>query len=143
MTKFRQGYYTPQNPDKYVGDIAKIRYMSSWELSFNKFLDGNPNILRWASECIAIPYIKPTDGKMHRYYPDYWIEYRNQQGNIIQEIVEIKPANQVKLGKKQTAWQQVTYAINVAKWKSCQQFCDSRGIVFRILTETELFNMGK
>lgn len=141
-SRFNQGYYKPIHPEKYAGDLDKIRYMSSWELSFNKFLDNNPNILRWASESIAVPYIKPTDGKVHRYYPDYWVEYRNQKGDIVQEIIEIKPANQTKLGKRPSTYQQLTYAVNMAKWQSCQQFCESRGIVFRILTEDQLFTGG-
>ena len=138
-SKFRQGYYTPVNPEKYAGDVTKIRYMSSWELEFDKFLDNNPNILRWASECVPIPYIKPTDGRVHKYYPDYWVEYRNRDGQIIQEIIEIKPANQVQLGRRPSTYQQLTHAVNMAKWESCKKFCDARGIVFRVLTENELF----
>lgn len=140
MSKFNQGYYVPQHPEKYVGaDVTKIRYMSSWELKFNQFLDNNPNILRWASESIAIPYLKPTDNRVHKYYPDYWIEYRTREGEILQEIIEIKPANQVKLNKRPSTYQQLTYAVNLAKWASCQKFCESKGIGFRLLTEKELF----
>ena len=136
---------TPRNPEKYVGDPAKIRYMSSWELQFDRFLDGNPNILRWSSECVAIPYVKPTDGKIHRYYPDYWIEYINKDGEVIQELIEIKPKSQAggKSVGRMTLYEKAQYAINLAKWESCKRFCDQRGIVFRILTEDELFKQGK
>ena len=79
---YKQGYFVPTNKDKYVGDITKIRYMSSWEHDFNKFLDTNPNILRWSSEEIVVPYIKPTTGKVHRYYPDYCIEFTKPDGQI-------------------------------------------------------------
>lgn len=144
MSKFNQGYFTPQHPEKYVGaDVTKIRYMSSWELKFNQFLDNNQNVLRWASESIAIPYLKPTDGRVHKYYPDYWIEYRNRDGEIIQEIIEIKPANQIQLGRKPSTYQQLTHAVNMAKWQSCQKFCESKGIAFRILSEKELFSGGR
>lgn len=143
MGKFHQGYFHPKNPQKYVGDLDKIRYMSSWELSFNKFLDGNPNVLRWSSECIAIPYLKPTDGRIHKYYPDYWIEYRTAQGEIIQEILEVKPKKQVQLGRNPSVYEKLTYAINTAKWASCKKFCDGKGIGFRILTEEDLFKSGK
>lgn len=139
-SRFNQGYYKPVHPEKYAGDISKIRYMSSWELSFNKFLDNNPNILRWACEAVAIPYVKPTDGKVHHYYPDYWIEYRNQKGIVVQEIIEIKPANQTKMPRKPSTFQQLTLAVNMAKWESCKKFCDSKGIAFRILTEQDLFS---
>lgn len=139
-TKFSQGWFTPKNIHKYVGDVTKIRYMSSWELNFDKFLDGNPNILRWSSECIGIPYIKPTDQKVHTYYPDYWIEYKDKNGNIVQEILEIKPKSQVTLGKRPSKYAQLTWAVNMAKWESCKRFCESKGIGFKILTEEQLFN---
>lgn len=145
---FKQGYYTPNHPEKYIGDIRKIRYMSSWELQFNQFLDNNPNILRWASEEIAIPYRKPTSkrkNKVHMYYPDYFIEYKNKQGNLIKELIEIKPENQVNApvirgkSKKTQLYEQVTWAVNKAKWAAAQTFCDKYQIKFRILTEKQLF----
>lgn len=142
-SKFNQGYYGPKNPQKYVGDLDKIRYMSSWELNFFKFLDGNPHVLRWSSENISIPYLKPTDGRIHKYYPDIWIEYCNRDGEIIQEILEIKPKSQVTLGKRPSQYEQLTWAVNCAKWQAAQAFCESKGIKFRILTENEIFSGGK
>lgn len=142
MAKFKQGYFTPRYPEKYVGDITKIRYMSSWELSCHKFFDGNPNVLRWSSESIPIKYIKPTDGKLHTYYPDYWVEYVSTQGEIIQEIIEVKPLKQTKKPThgKHLLYEQLTYAINMAKWHACNEWCKKRGITFRIITERKIFN---
>lgn len=146
-----QGKYKPRHPEKYVGNVDNICFLSSWELHMNKFLDGNPNILRWSSEEIAIPYVKPTTGKVHKYYPDYWIEYRDRDGNIHQEIIEVKPDAQTrppKTTKRKTTSaktkqrimnEQITYAVNVAKWQACQQFCDKQGVKFRIVTERDLF----
>lgn len=143
---FKQGWYQLRHPEKYIGDPAKIRYMSSWELSTHRFLDNNPNILRWSSEEIAIPYIKPTDGKVHRYFPDYWVEYRNRQGELIQEIWEVKPKTQTRkpcASKKKNArtrlYEDVTYAINIAKWQAAKQFCDAHGFIFRIMTEKDIY----
>lgn len=139
--KWRQGVYEVRNPDKYVGDLKKIIFRSSWELSMNQFLDNNPNILRWSSEEFYIPYIKPTDGKPHRYFPDYWIEYKNRDGEIVQEVIEVKPSNQVYPSQKKrlTNYDRVTYAINVSKWKAATEFCNKRGVKFRILTEKQIF----
>lgn len=138
---FKQGVYTPRYPEKYVGDASKIIFRSSWELSMNQFFDNNPNILRWCSEEIAIPYIKPTDGKVHRYYPDYWIEYKDREGNILQEMIEVKPESQVNIRTKKrlTEYDKVTYAINIAKWQAASQFCKKHNIKFRILTENQMF----
>lgn len=141
-TRFTQGKYTPKNPHKYDGDLDKIRYMSSWELETHKFFDNNERVLRWSSETIAIPYIKPTDGKIHKYYPDYFVEYINRDGVIIQEIIEVKPMAQTKAPRKthkHALYEQVTYAVNVAKWQACKKWCDARKIQFRIITEQSIF----
>lgn len=145
LSGFRQGYFTPTRPEKYVGNVNMIVYRSSWELAMNKFLDNNPNILRWSSEEIKIPYIKPTDGRTHHYFPDYWIEYKNKEGKVIQEIVEVKPEAQTRppttRGKKQSTilYEQQTWSINVAKWQAAAHWCQQRGIVFRVITEKGLF----
>lgn len=140
--RFTQGAYTPRNPHKYVGDITKIRYMSSYELETHKFFDGNERVLRWSSEEIAIPYIKPTDGRVHKYYPDYWVEYINRDGEIVQEVIEVKPAAQTKTPRKNhkhALYEQLTYAVNVAKWQAAQAFCNKHGWKFRIITEHSIF----
>jgi len=140
---YRQGRYIPKNPSKYIGDITKIRYMSSWEYEMHKFLDNNPNVIEWASEEIAIPYLKPTDNKIHKYYVDYYVKYIDKHGNIKTELIEVKPAKQTKLSRsKKTATQlheNITFAINVAKWKAAQEFAQKKGWMFRIITENQLF----
>lgn len=142
---FRTGYFTPVNVEKYMGNVEKIVYRSSWELAMNRFLDNNENILRWSSEEIKIPYIKPTDGKVHHYYPDYWIEYRNRDGVVVTEIVEVKPSTQAKApttrgkARKTILYEQTTYAINMAKWKAANDWCNQRGFTFRVITEKSLF----
>lgn len=143
--KHNQGYFKPKHPEKYKGDVNKIRFMSSWELSFDQFLDNNPNILFWASEEIKIPYIKPTDGKVHYYYPDYWIQYKDKKGNIKQEIIEVKPDKEIRppkatgKNKKTQLYESLTWAINSAKWEAAIQFCNKYNIHFRLLTEKQLF----
>lgn len=144
MARFKQGYYKPKNPHKYAGDIEKIRYMSSWELSMHTFLDNNTQIIKWASECIAVPYVKPTDNKVHKYFPDYYIEYLDKTGRVRRIVVEIKPDRQTKVSrarKKSTKlYDDITLAINIAKWNACQNFCNHHGLEFQILTEKQLFS---
>ena len=138
---FKQGVYKLRNPEKYIGDPNKVVFRSSWELEMHKFLDNNTKVLRWSSEELYIPYVKPTTGKVHRYYPDYFVEYENVRGEVVREIIEVKPHNQVDLsGKKRlTEYEKVTYAVNKAKWIAAQQYCNKRGIKFSILTENQLF----
>lgn len=140
--KFTQGLYAPRNPHKYVGDPTKIRYMSSYELETHKFFDGNERVLRWSSEEIAIPYIKPTDNRVHKYYPDYWVEYVNKDGVIVQEVIEVKPVAQTRAPRansKHKLYEQLTLAVNLAKWQAAQAFCVKRGWKFRIITEKSIF----
>lgn len=145
MKGIRKGYYTPRHPEKYVGDLNKIIYRSSWELSFMNFLDNNEAIEKWGSEILAIPYIKPTTGRVHKYYPDFWLKYKNKNGETVQELIEVKPEKQTKppttVGKKKKTqlYEAITWSINKAKWKSAKLFCDKYGINWRILTEREIF----
>ena len=46
------------------------------------FCDNNPSILQWGSEEIIIPYRAP-DGKVRRYYPDFYIKVREKSGNCL------------------------------------------------------------
>lgn len=142
--RYKQGLYTPKHPDKYVGDLTHIRFMSSWELELCEFFDNNSNILRWSSESIAIPYIKPTDGKIHRYYPDYWVEYITRSGNVVHEIIECKPREQTRRPRKTrdgkvSLYEAVQYEVNMAKWAAAVDWCKSRGIEFRIVTQRSVF----
>lgn len=137
---FRQGYYTPVNPEKYVGDPTKICYRSSWELEVHKFFDNNTRVLRWASEELAIPYIKPTDGKLHKYYPDYWVEYITKDGEIIKEVIELKPLSQTRRPRgKASLYEHLTLAVNMAKWQAAEVWCKQHGVKFRIITERSVF----
>ncbi len=140
--RFTQGRYTPKNPHKYVGDLNKVVYRSSYELEMHSFLDNNERVLRWSSEEIVIPYLKPTDGKVHRYFPDYWVEYVNKDGEILQEIIEVKPKAQTRgprQNSKQRLYEQVNWAINTAKWTAAVEFCEAHNMKFRIITERSVF----
>ena len=54
-TKFASGKYEILNASKYVGAKAPT-YRSSWELAFMRMCDNHPNITKWASENVKIPY---------------------------------------------------------------------------------------
>lgn len=142
-TKFVQGKYEVKNPTKYVGNIHKVSYRSSWELSVHAFFDNNPRILRWASEEIKIPYIKPTDGRVHNYFPDYWIEYVNKDGEVVQELIEVKPLAQTRISKsknpKTKLYENLAYVVNQSKWEAAVNWCKHHNMRFRVLSESDIF----
>ncbi len=133
------GKYKPINPKKYKGDPTRIIYRSLWERKFMKFCDTKPSVTTWASEEIFIPYKSPRDGKIHRYYPDFYMKTGDKES-----IIEIKPAKQCrppKEPKRKTARYKaecLTYLVNQAKWKYAKKWCKARGISFVILTEKDL-----
>jgi len=141
-----KGLFTPKNPEKYVGNIRKIMYRSSWEMDFMKFLDNNTKVKKWGSEIIAIPYIKPTTGKVHKYYPDFYIEYIDHKtGKISQDLIEVKPEKQIRKptirgkSKKTQLFEALAWSVNMAKWKSAKLFCDKYGFNWRVISENGIF----
>tara|TARA_A100001391_G_scaffold119060_2_gene80834 strand:- start:2965 stop:3402 length:438 start_codon:yes stop_codon:yes gene_type:complete len=139
------GKFRPSNYLKYKGDPSNIVYRSLWELKFMNYCDKNENILEWGSEELWIPYVSPKDNRVHRYFPDFYIKYRNRQGNIQKSLIEIKPLKQTKKPnmspkRKTKTWMNevVTYGVNQAKWRAAEEFCEDRLWDFKILTEKEL-----
>ncbi len=133
---WKQGLYVLVNPEKYLGNKDFIRYMSGWEKEMHRFLDYNEDVLQWCSEPIAIPYIKPTDGQVHKYIPDYYVKYRDKYGKIREEILEVKPRSQCVLREGMSQTEMVDFAINQAKWKYAREWCAMRGLGFTIISET-------
>ena len=139
-----KGKYRPKNRQKYKGDVGEVVYRSLWELKFMKYCDLNSKILKWSSEEIIIPYKSPVDNRIHRYFPDFYVKYKDVKGRIREKVVEIKPAKQVKEPKmqkrrtKKYVSEVYTYATNQAKWEAAQDFCNDRKWEFQILTEKEL-----
>tara|TARA_B100000965_G_scaffold75673_1_gene59970 strand:+ start:30219 stop:30653 length:435 start_codon:yes stop_codon:yes gene_type:complete len=139
-----KGKFRPSKPKKYKGDPTNIVYRSLWELKFMRYCDSNTNIVKWSSEEIIIPYKSPIDNRFHRYFPDFYLKYKDNTGKMIEKVVEIKPAKQVqepKVQKRKTkkyVTEVVTYAKNQAKWIAAEEFCKDRKWKFQILTEKEL-----
>ena len=133
--------FNPKNPQKYAGDISKIVCRSLWERNVCKFCDDHPNVLKWSSEEIAIPYTNPIDKKIHNYYPDFLIQFNGVNGKQTW-MVEVKPKKQTLLKENASKKEKVTWIINNAKWHAAKKYCEKHNIVFQILTEKELFANG-
>jgi hypothetical protein len=141
MSKFAQGAYEVKNKEKYVGKGIP-RYRSGWELAFMRFLDNNDSILQWASESISIPYRNPITGKQSIYVPDFLITYRNRNNQMIAEVIEIKPKKQSVVESKMKANERATVAVNYAKWDAATKWCKKQGLLFRVITEDDMFRNG-
>lgn len=138
------GKFRPRHPSKYKGDSGNIIYRSLWELRLMSYLDTHPDVMQWASEEFCIPYRSPIDGRVHRYFPDFWIKQRDKHGNIDIKVIEVKPLAQTKPPVPQTRKTKryinevVTWGINEAKWNAAKKFCDTKGWKFVVMTEKEL-----
>jgi hypothetical protein len=99
-------------------------------------------VLEWASEAIAIKYLHPLTGKQANYIPDVFIRYRTRNNKICTEIVEIKPKKQSVIESKMSDRDRVVVAINHAKWAAAHAWCKRANIVFRVITEDQMFHQG-
>ena len=139
------GRYLPEHPEKYKGDSKNIIYRSLWERKFMRYCDLTESVNEWQSEEFWIPYPHPIDKRVHRYFPDFFIKYKDRSGKIRTMVVEIKPKRQVERPnqnpkRKTQAWQNSvkTWMINQAKWKAAKEFCADRNYEFKIMTEDDL-----
>ena len=140
-----KGRFTPKHPEKYAGNPNLIVFRSLWERKAMVFFDTHSDVLRWASEEIAIPYVSPADLRSHRYFPDFWARVRKPDGEVIDYLIEVKPKAQtvppIPRGNRRTRryiQEVLTYGVNEAKWQAALGLCRKRGWQFMILTEDEL-----
>lgn len=149
---FYTGEYVVVNKNKYIGN-KNPTYRSSWEARFCYHADMNPNILKWGYECVEITYLSPIDNKVHRYFPDFYMELIDKNKQLQKYIVEVKPLNQTKKpvtpkNRNQKAQRRYlsevsTYVTNISKWQSAEKYCQKRGFIFKIITENDLFFNGE
>lgn len=152
----KKGFYKLVNPEKYIMPTSEslsvmksfkdgsVEYKSSLELSAIRYCDFNKHIINFSLEPFGIKYIKPTDGKEHRYFIDLFIVFSTGE----KFLVEVKSSSETKepqLPKRKTAKSIAsynkalqTYIVNKAKWKAAEQFATLNKIKFIILTENEL-----
>ena len=144
MRKYHQGIYKIKNREKYLGNADNIVFRSSWELKVLQWLDSNDSVISFSSEEIVIPYISPADGKYHRYFPDFFVRVKQQDGTVKSLVLEVKPHAQTiepKVKKRVTKGyinEVVTYGVNQAKWKAAEEYCMDRNWEFRTVTEYDL-----
>lgn len=144
MSKYHQGKFNPINKSKYDGDYTNIIYRSSWERYAFKWVDTNPQVLKWSSETSIISYYFDLDKKYHRYFIDLTIHWKDGTTTL----VEIKPDHQtrppVKPKRKTQGYirEGVAYVKNSNKWKAAEEYCKDRQWNFEIWTEHTLYAKG-
>lgn len=142
------GKYVIKRPEKYIGDVTNVIWRSLWERIIMVWAESNQDIVKWSSETVMIPYECATDGKVHRYFIDFYFEFKNGQ----KWIVEIKPDVQTRPPRTPTKLNEgraksnskirmkllreaKTYAKNVSKWEAATQFANKHNMTFLIVTE--------
>lgn len=139
--KFDQGIYEVINKTKYIGTKSPY-YRSSWERHMMLFFDNNQHILQWSSEGLKIPYVHPLTGKGTVYVPDFLINYVDKNQVHRTELLEVKPYGQTMINEKMKDRDRAIVAINYAKWQAAHRFCQKYGLIFRIITEKDIFHQG-
>ena len=145
-----KGKFKAKNPNKYKGNPTNIIYRSLLERRFMVYLDNTPSVLKWSSEEIVVPYVSPLDRRVHRYFPDFYMKYKDKNAMIVETLIEIKPSKQTKppdpkrkltkTGRtsKRYLKEVNTYIINDAKWQQAVKFCEERKWGWRIITEKDI-----
>jgi hypothetical protein len=85
-------------------------------------------------------YRDPLTGRQTVYVPDFFIQYVNKNGQMLTELIEIKPSSQQileRVGKNK--YNQAQFVKNQAKWRVAEAWCKQQGIKFRILNENDIF----
>jgi hypothetical protein len=110
------------------------------------YLDNNSNVVRWGSENVAVPYISPKDGKMHRYFIDFYVEIINREGNRSKLLIEVKPKKKLlppkteNRSRKTVMTETLEYYINQSKWQSARAYAARNGMEWHIYTEEDILN---
>lgn len=146
-SRYHQGKYNLQNPDKYLGDPTVIYFRSKWEYNFYRYLDANERILKWNCEGITITYEVQENNTTHtkRYFPDCYAKILNSDGTVSEFVFEIKPWAETQIPKEPKKFSMKanenyeyrlrTFQKNLLKWESANKFCEKRGIKFKVITE--------
>ncbi len=141
----QQGFFKPRNVKKYVGDPRQIVFRSGWELTVMKRLDRDPQVVKWASEEVVVPYESPIDGFWHRYFTDFYVEFKDGRHVLyeVKPLAQTIPPKKPKYKTKRFVTEALEYCKNRAKWDAAEAYAARRGWEFRILTEREIFGRGK
>lgn len=148
-----RGKYRPKNPNKYRGDPTNIIYRSLKERSIMYYFDMTPKVITWNSEGVIIPYLYDVDGKVHRYFMDFYAEIRCSDGIIRRYLFEYKPKAKLSQpkppkansrSKKRAARfyaESCDYIKNKNKWAYTAEYAKKNGLLFFVVCEENVKGM--
>lgn len=164
-TKYKSGNYKLLNETKYIANPDKIIYRSGLEYQFCVYADKNPNILKWGSEIIGIPYTmydyNTNTNRNHTYYMDYYLEVKNENHPTGMErwLIEVKPETEYlaiigntppEKPKKCTpkaieTWEYglKMFITNKHKWAAAKEYARRNHMIFYVVTEKVLAQLFK
>ena len=119
--------YKPKNVEKYIGNPNNIICRSLWERRVCRYLDENVNVQKWGSEEIIIPYYSPVDRKNHKYFPDFIVKMKNEDGSFKDEIVPVEINN--SRGKSKITKDEQPFTANLDKIPNLKPAFDKNGTV--------------
>lgn len=142
-----RGKFSPLHPQKYMGNPVDIVFRSRWELIFMQRLDASNSVVAWSSEELIIKYPDPFRfGHYRRYFVDFVVKVKSNDGTIKTQLVEIKPYHETQPPKKaaknkagQITKPMKTFIVNQAKWKAAAAYCAKReNHEFKVITEKHM-----
>jgi hypothetical protein len=68
--------------------------------------------------------------------------YKTKDNKVKAELIEIKPKKQSVIESNMSTRERAVVAINYAKWAAAQAWCKKNGLVFRVITEDQMFHKG-
>lgn len=153
--KFKQGPFYPKYPEKCLNKPGEVVYRSKLELDFMMMCERNPNVFKWASEKIVVPYYNSGKGRDARYFVDFFVELTDGR----RFLFEVKPYKEASVirdpsllakrmakskAKKSTLLIEAFNATqNREKWEAAISYArkyttDAHPLVFMVITERDL-----
>lgn len=116
---YKNGYFVSHRQEG-----KKIYYASSYELKALNILETDSSVKSFDRARIVVPYNKSSTGRIHKYLPDFCVEYHDGRA----EIIEVKAKWQ--LSEQDTS----------EKLEQAESFLEENGFIFNVWTEDTLFD---
>ena len=100
-----------------------VEYESQIERDLFFLLEHDPSVLQYQHQPISIVY-KDGEENEGKYTPDVYIQFVNSL-TVLLEIKDLETAS-----KK--------FEENMVKWKAAEEWCNTRNVIFSVLTENEI-----